>query len=80
MNELYEKSLHKLELDKVLALLADQACSPSGKEQRQRHCDVRAYTQTVSGYGRRDHDLKPGQSVLSETGRTQAKLHDHDHR
>ena len=45
-----------------------------------RHCDVRAYTQTVSGYGRRDHDLKPGQSVLSETGRTQAKLHDHDHR
>ena len=33
MNELYEKSLHKLELDKVLALLADQACSPAGKEQ-----------------------------------------------
>ena len=33
MNELYEKSLHKLELDKVLCLLADQACSASGKEQ-----------------------------------------------
>ena len=33
MNELYEKSLHKLELDKVLSLLADQACSPAGKEQ-----------------------------------------------
>ena len=33
MNELYEKSLHKLGLDKVLALLADQACSPAGKEQ-----------------------------------------------
>ena len=33
MNELYEKSLHKLELDKVLCLLADQACSTSGKEQ-----------------------------------------------
>ena len=33
MNELYEKSLHKLELDKVLQLLADQACSPAGKEQ-----------------------------------------------
>lgn len=33
MNELYEKSLHKLELDKVLTLLADQACSPAGKEQ-----------------------------------------------
>ena len=33
MNELYEKSLHKLELDKVLELLADQACSPAGKEQ-----------------------------------------------
>ena len=25
--------LHKLELDKVLCLLADQACSASGKEQ-----------------------------------------------
>ena len=33
MNELYEKSLHKLELDKVLNLLADQACSPAGKAQ-----------------------------------------------
>ena len=33
MNELYEKSLHKLELDKVLCLLADQACSACGKEQ-----------------------------------------------
>ncbi len=33
MNEQYEKSLHKLELDKVLALLAEQACSVAGKEQ-----------------------------------------------
>ncbi len=32
MNELYEKSLRKLELDKVLALLAEHAGSGAGKE------------------------------------------------
>ena len=32
MNELYEKSLKKLELDKVLALLAEQAASDDAKE------------------------------------------------
>ena len=32
MNELYEKSLRKLELDKVLALLAEHAGSDAGKE------------------------------------------------
>ena len=32
MNEQYQKSLSKLELDKVLALLADQASSPAAKE------------------------------------------------
>ena len=32
MNEQYEKSLTKLELDKVLALLADQASSQAAKE------------------------------------------------
>ena len=33
MNEQYQKSLTKLELDKVLALLADHASSPAAKEQ-----------------------------------------------
>jgi len=32
MNDLYEKSLTKLELDKVLRLLSDQACSEEAKE------------------------------------------------
>ena len=32
MNEQYQKSLTKLELDKVLALLADHASSPAAKE------------------------------------------------
>ena len=32
MNELYEKSLRKLELDKVLALLAEHAGSGAGQE------------------------------------------------
>ena len=31
MNELYEKSLHKLELDRVLELLAGQAVSEAAK-------------------------------------------------
>jgi len=33
MNELYDKSLHKLELPAVLRLLADQACSEEAKAQ-----------------------------------------------
>ena len=32
MNEQYEKSLTKLELDKVLALLADHAASQAAKD------------------------------------------------
>ena len=32
MNELYEKSLHTLELDRVLALLSDCCITEEGKE------------------------------------------------
>ena len=78
-NDFFSMLPRELEFE-LLCFPQYRGASPPGKEQGQRHCDVRAYTQTVSGYGRRDHDLKPGQSVLSETGRTQAKLHDHDHR
>ena len=32
MNELYEKSLHTLELDRVLVMLADNCVTEEGKE------------------------------------------------